>query len=320
MKFAIGVASAALTCTFPFTRPFARPTRNNGHRLWLCRLESPIGDPYTIMGSASTRHHNNWHKAQLGWTSDTLTVSTSGVYTLAPAELTGGPRMLRIARNDGTFLNLEYRQPYGIEQANGVLLHYTADIKNGGWSKCDYGGPDCPEDWVVNPKGGSAKDALMPAGTMWTTPEGVTVNIASLGATAKFDLTFPKAGAAPFCDLANTPWDNKAPACTAGPQIDGGAPDSGTGGTGGTGGAPSITMVDPTQVGVAIQVDESDVARIEVGQPATVTFDALAGRRFPATVTAIAPAAGSGTALTPSIPPPARNGGPWMPIVKSIMP
>jgi MYXO-CTERM domain-containing protein len=132
---------------------------------------------------------------------------------------------------------LEYRQPYGIEQANGVLLHYTADIKNGGWSKCDYGGPDCPEDWVVNPKGGTAKDALVPAGTMWTTPEGVTVNIVSLGATAKFDLTFPKAGAAPFCDLANTPWDSKAPSCTAGPAIDGGAPpDSGTGGTGGTGG------------------------------------------------------------------------------------
>ncbi len=66
-------------------------------------------------------------------------------------------------------------------------------------------------------------------------------------------------------------------------------------GTGGTGGAPSITVVDPAQVGVAIQVDESDIARIEVGQPAVVTFDALAGRRFPATVTAIAPAAGNAT-------------------------
>ncbi len=66
-------------------------------------------------------------------------------------------------------------------------------------------------------------------------------------------------------------------------------------GTGGTGGAPSITMVDPGQVGVSIQVDESDIARIDVGQSAVVTFDALAGRRFPATVSAIAPAAGSAT-------------------------
>src|SRR6185503_10782009 len=133
-------------------------------------------------------------------------------------------------------------QPYGIETANGVLLHYSADIKNGGWSKCDYGGPDCPEDWVVNPLGGGVNQALLPAGSMWTTPEGVTVNIASLGATAKFDLTFPMAGKAPFCDMSMQPWDSKAPVCTPGPQIDGGTPpppppDSGTGGTGGTGGA-----------------------------------------------------------------------------------
>jgi MYXO-CTERM domain-containing protein len=132
---------------------------------------------------------------------------------------------------------LEYRQPVGIEQANGVLLHYTADLKNGGWSKCDYGGPDCPEDWVVNPKGGSASQALLAAGTMWTTPEGVTVNIASLGTTAKFDLTFPTQGAAPFCDLANTPWDNKAPACMPNGSVgDAGTPDSGTGGSGGSDG------------------------------------------------------------------------------------
>jgi MYXO-CTERM domain-containing protein len=169
-----------------------------------------------------------------------LTVGTTGSYEIGPLNSScEGPQVLRIAADLAgsvqRYWYLEYRQPYGIETANGVLLHYTADIKNGGWTNCDYNGPDCPEDWVVNPKGGTAKDALLPAGTMWTTPEGVTVNIASLGTTAKFDLTFPKAGAAPFCDLANTPWDNKAPACTAGPTIDGGTPpDSGTGGTGGT--------------------------------------------------------------------------------------
>ena len=83
-----------------------------------CEQPSEYGDPYTIMGSASTRHHNNWHRAQLGWVSDTLTVATSGVYNLAPAEMAGGPRMLRIARTDGTFLNLEYRQPYGTQFDN----------------------------------------------------------------------------------------------------------------------------------------------------------------------------------------------------------
>ena len=73
---------------------------------------SEYGDPFTIMGSASTRHHNNWHRAQLGWLTDTQTVSASGIYSLAPAEISGAsPKLLRIARGDGTYLNLEYRQP-----------------------------------------------------------------------------------------------------------------------------------------------------------------------------------------------------------------
>lgn len=50
-----------------------------------------------------------------------------------------------------------------------------------------------------------------------------------------------------------------------------------------------ITIVDPSRVRVDVQVDESDIARIAVGQPATLTFDALPGSRFPAAVTAIAP-------------------------------
>ena len=73
---------------------------------------SEYGDPFTIMGSAPTRHHNNWHRAQLGWLTDTQTVSASGIYSLAPAEISGAsPKLLRIARGDGTYLNLEYRQP-----------------------------------------------------------------------------------------------------------------------------------------------------------------------------------------------------------------
>ena len=58
----------------------------------------------------------------------------------------------------------------------------------------------------------------------------------------------------------------------------------------GSGGGASVTLVDPFRVFVAVQVDESDIARIDLGQPANVTFDALAGRRFPASVSAISPA------------------------------
>ena len=42
---AIGVPFGVLRCTPPLSCPFAPPTTNSGHRLWLCRLESPIGDP-----------------------------------------------------------------------------------------------------------------------------------------------------------------------------------------------------------------------------------------------------------------------------------
>jgi hypothetical protein len=209
-----------------------------------CAGFQEYGSPYTPMANGNNVYLNAWERIQMNFFSgcNVLTVGTSGSYEIGPLNSTcEGPQVLRIAAdlagNVQRYWYLEYRQPYGIEQANGVLLHYTADITNGGWSKCDYGGPDCPEDWVINTKGGSAKDALMPAGTSWMTPEGVTVNIAALGATAKFDLTFPKAGSAPFCDLNMQPWDNKAPTCTAGPTIDGGTiPDSGTGGTGGTDG------------------------------------------------------------------------------------
>jgi hypothetical protein len=41
---------------------------------------------------------------------------------------------------------------------------------------------------------------------------------------------------------------------------------------------------------VDVTVDEADIARIDIGQPATVTFDALAGRPFNASVIAISPA------------------------------
>ena len=95
------------------------------------------GDPFTVMGSASTYHHNNWHRAQFGWLAPT-TVTTSGTYSLAPAESTSTavPRLLRIPRGDGTFLNLELRQPGGTFEtfssasavANGVSVRIAPEL------------------------------------------------------------------------------------------------------------------------------------------------------------------------------------------------
>jgi hypothetical protein len=93
------------------------------------------GDPFTVMGSGSTYHHNNWHRAQLGWL-PVQTVTTSGTYTLAPAELSNGTRLLRLARGDGTYLNLELRQPTqpfetfsgSSAVANGVSVRVAPDL------------------------------------------------------------------------------------------------------------------------------------------------------------------------------------------------
>ena len=51
--------------------------------------------------------------------------------------------------------------------------------------------------------------------------------------------------------------------------------------------SPIVTLADRSRVRVRMDVDESDVARLRVGQPADVTADAFGGRRFAGTVVRI---------------------------------
>jgi MYXO-CTERM domain-containing protein len=193
------------------------------------------GSPFTPMSSSNNVYLNAWERIQMNFLAgcNVLTVGTNGTYDLAPITIScNGPQVLRVAADKAgevqRYYYIEYRTPVGIEKTNGVIVHYSADIKQGGWKRCDWGGPDCPEDWLINPKGGPRTEALLAEGDAWTTPEGVAIKIASLGKTAKFELTFPTQGAAPTC-LEGAPWDNQAPICKGDP----GAPDGGTGGTGG---------------------------------------------------------------------------------------
>ncbi len=57
-----------------------------------------------------------------------------------------------------------------------------------------------------------------------------------------------------------------------------------------TGSQIAVTLVDPKSVRIDATVDESDVAKLAVGQPATVTFDALPDYQLQGKVIAIAPA------------------------------
>jgi HlyD family secretion protein len=49
-----------------------------------------------------------------------------------------------------------------------------------------------------------------------------------------------------------------------------------------------VTLIDPRSMKIEVGVDEADIARIAVGNPAKLAFDAIPGRTFPGKVTGIA--------------------------------
>jgi HlyD family secretion protein len=61
--------------------------------------------------------------------------------------------------------------------------------------------------------------------------------------------------------------------------------------SGGTVGAAAITLVDTNNLRLDVNVDEVDVAKLSIGQTASVTFDALSGTSVEAKVVAISPEA-----------------------------
>ena len=50
-----------------------------------------------------------------------------------------------------------------------------------------------------------------------------------------------------------------------------------------------LTITDPNQVQIGVQVDEADISQVSSGEAAQVTFDALPGRTFDGQVMAISP-------------------------------
>jgi hypothetical protein len=158
---------------------------------------SEYGDPFSVMGSAQTRHHVNWHRAQLGWFADTQTVTTTGSYLLKAAELTGTPRMLRVARGDGTYLNLELRQPWGIFDnfpagdpvVNGVSIRIAPALTSLVQSKLVD----------ANPGTATFADAALGVGQSVTDPlTGVMITTTGVGpAGATVSIVFPGGDAEP---------------------------------------------------------------------------------------------------------------------------
>ena len=101
---------------------------------------SEYGDPFSVMGSASTRHTHNQQLASMGWISGSglQTITSAGTYTIGAAENVNAtsPRGVRIARGNGTWFYLELRQPFGTyfdnfgasdPAVNGVSIRISYD-------------------------------------------------------------------------------------------------------------------------------------------------------------------------------------------------
>ena len=142
---------------------------------------SEYGDPFSVMGNASRRLHTGFSRAQYGYLDDTLTVTTTGVYTIAPVEQSPGVtsrRQLQIPRGSGTYLYLDYRQPFGVfddyspadPAVNGVQIRFNSSI----------GIPTQTKLLDAHP-GGSFVDAGFRVGESWQDPvSGARVSVISV--------------------------------------------------------------------------------------------------------------------------------------------
>lgn len=101
---------------------------------------SEYGDPFSIMGSSSTRHTHSQQLASMGWISggDLQTITSAGTYQIGAAEdaSSSAPRGVRIARGSGKYFYLELRQPFGSyfdnfgssdPVVNGVSIRLSSD-------------------------------------------------------------------------------------------------------------------------------------------------------------------------------------------------
>ena len=162
---------------------------------------SEYGDPFSIMGSASTRHTHNQQLVQMGWisTSQTPTVSVSGTYSVGATEDgASNPKALRVARGDGTYLYLEAREPWGTyfdnfgasdPAVNGVTLRISNDWTTIIQSKLID----------TTPATSSYLDAPLAVGASFTDPvTGVTITtVSDSGGLASVNISWGPDGVPP---------------------------------------------------------------------------------------------------------------------------
>ena len=75
-----------------------------------------------------------------------------------------------------------------------------------------------------------------------------------------------------------------------------------------------LTLADMSVIQAEVEVDETNIPNVAIGQPATITIDAYPGREWKATVASISPATGAEFSVLP-----AQNAsGNWVKVVQRL--
>jgi chitodextrinase len=164
---------------------------------------SEYGDPFSVMGSATSRHTHNQQLASLTWLSGGAlqTVSTSGTYQLASADLTSSasPRAVRVPRGStGTWFYLELRSPTGtnfdtFSPSDPAVTGVSIRISN------DWGTIIQSQLLDTTPGTSSYLDAPLQVGQSFTDPlSGVTITTVSVAdGVATVNVSWGADGVAP---------------------------------------------------------------------------------------------------------------------------
>ena len=176
---------------------------------------SEYGDPFSVMGSASTRQHTNFSRGNFGWlqAANTLTVNIAGQYALDPAENNDptGVQVIRVLRTTNSYFTLEYRRPYGSYFDN---FSSGDPAVNGVTIRLAPGYSTLTQSQLVDatPETSSVSDAPLPVGRTVVDPlTGISftnTGVSSFGATVQVSFASDTSAPSQPGSLTATPLDS----------------------------------------------------------------------------------------------------------------
>lgn len=226
--FGLRVIAHELSHNFGVMHASAMTCTSGGVRVALSSscTYTEYGDPFTVMGSATTFHNDSHAVGQLSWlASNEGQAAAGGTYTLSPllGAAAGTLKSLRIARGNGTWLYLDYRTRYGSfdtftagsPPVSGVTVRVSPD---------DVGPTGSPDNSMLvdaTPGTTSFLDAPLAVGQSLVDPvSGLTIRTLSVGSTATVSVSAtgsPTPTPTPTATPNPTPTPNPSPTPTPTP-------------------------------------------------------------------------------------------------------